>query len=191
MLVIDIRENNEEDGKIHHKTSDLNRYLITYFLIKISYFVYFYIVDNADKTSWLLVICYYISLGFLFYSLYLFMNGNRLIVYNVHWKMNLFATELMSYFCILLNYYILNRGYVAQDKNPYFVVAMVEIISVLLINGFTICHALYTIIAKKGRSYFYIVIFSVFIILSLVTHLHVVKTAYQFGIKLMNNKTII
>jgi hypothetical protein len=152
MLVIDIGENNGEDDKIHHKTSDLNRYLITYFLIKISYFVYFYIIDNADKTSW--VICYYISLGFLFYSLYLFMNGKRLIVYNVHWKMNLFATELMSYFCILVNYYILNRGYMAQDKNPYFVVAMAEIISVLLLNSFTIYHALYTIITKKGRSYF-------------------------------------
>lgn len=182
MLAIDIGYAEENDEKVHHKKTNLISYFILLLLIKLSYFIYFYIVDNPDKTSWLLIIFYYLSLILFFLlSCLLMINQKRRTIYDIHWTMLLWGSEFISYFIIILNYFLVNRSF--QIENIYYYIAGIEILCLLLLNIFMNCHSLYLTLKKRGRICYHIIIFSIFIILSLVIHLYAIKTTYEIANK--------
>lgn len=190
MLIYNIGYPEEYHEKVHHKETNLNRYFILLLLIKLSYFVYFYIIDNPDKISWLLVIFYYLSLISLFTLLGFSINGKRITIYEMHWTAMLCVSEIASYFPIILNYYFLNRWFMSQKENAYCYIAGIESLFTLLFNVFANCRSLYLAIKKKGRICYHVIIFSIFIVLSIIIHLYVIKITYDIGVKIANKNVI-
>lgn len=174
------------EEKLHHKEISLFYYLLSIFLIKIGYYVYFYIIHSPDKISWRMIIFYYLVMGILFGLSCSLMREKRQTIYDMHWTMMLWGSELILYIATTANYYLILKKFMVQLQ-AYSYVACIEGLLLLIFNILTI-YISFNPTMKRGWKY--IITFIVFLILSIFTQGYVMKTIYEIGIKNINQSLI-
>lgn len=168
MITIDIGQNGEE--KIHHLNVDLKWYLLIFFLIEVSYFLSFHIIDHISNISWYFVIIYFLTLLFLFMIVFRIRRQAFELSYLITFALGI---ESITYFSTILYYSAVSKSSVKDDTGftQTILLGLTIIFSILPSFGF---FPLAYHIFKAHKCTFHSILSILLVLFSLFVHLYCV-----------------